>query len=77
MRHQPLDCGCLHFHFIAQDVIFQFHCADRGHHARVIDLRARGISEDQARELRAQLAAFAEEWDSPEMSVYDNYEAHV
>ncbi len=42
-----------------------------------IDLRARGISEDQARELRAQLAAFAEEWDSPEMSVYDNYEAHV
>lgn len=42
-----------------------------------IDLRARGISEEQASELRAQLAAFAEEWDSPEMSVYDNYEAHV
>jgi len=38
-----------------------------------IDLRAHGISEEQASELRAQLAAFAEEWDSPEMSVYDNY----
>ena len=38
-----------------------------------IDLRARGISEEQARELRSQLAAFAEEWDSPEMSIYDNY----
>jgi len=24
-------------------------------------------------DLRAQLTAFAEEWDSPEMSVYDNY----
>jgi hypothetical protein len=38
-----------------------------------IDLRARGISEEQAGDLRAQLAAFTEEWDSPEMSVYDNY----
>ena len=42
-----------------------------------IDLRARGINEDEASVLRAQLAAFAEEWDSPEMSVYDNYEAHA
>ncbi len=38
-----------------------------------IDLRSRGISEKQAADLRAQLAAFAEDWDSPEMSVYDNY----
>ena len=42
-----------------------------------IDLRARGISEEQAGELRAQLAAFAEEWDSPEMSIYDNYATHA
>lgn len=42
-----------------------------------IDLRARGISEEQAGELRVQLAAFAEEWDSLEMSIYDDYEAHV
>ena len=38
-----------------------------------IDLRARGISEEQASALRMQLASFAEEWDSPEMSAYDNY----
>ncbi|MDO8755234.1 MAG: hypothetical protein Q7J80_15160 [Anaerolineales bacterium] len=42
-----------------------------------IDLRARGISEEQASVLRAQLAAFAEECDSPDMSIYDNYDAHV
>ncbi|WKZ46303.1 MAG: hypothetical protein QY306_10845 [Anaerolineales bacterium] len=45
--------------------------------AEGIDLRARGMSEEEASELRTQLAAFAEEWDSPEMSIYDNYEAHV
>lgn len=45
--------------------------------AEGIDLRARGITEEQAGELRAQLFAFAEEWDSPEMSVYDNYPAHA
>ncbi|MBM3179400.1 MAG: hypothetical protein FJZ86_03500 [Chloroflexi bacterium] len=42
-----------------------------------IDLRARGISEEQASALRAQLAAFTEEWESPDMSIYDNYDAHV
>lgn len=42
-----------------------------------IDLRARGIDEEQAGVLHAQLASFAEEWDSPEMSVYDDYEAHA
>ena len=42
-----------------------------------IDLHARGISEEQASALRSQLSSFAEEWDSPEMSLYDNYEAHT
>ena len=42
-----------------------------------IDLRARGINEEQAGELRMQLASFAEEWDSPEMSIYDNYPART
>lgn len=42
---------------------------------RHIDLRERGISEEQAAELRTQLGAFAEEWDSPEMACYDNYDA--
>jgi hypothetical protein len=40
-----------------------------------IDLQARGISETQAAELRAQLGTFAEEWDSPEMGLYDTYDA--
>jgi hypothetical protein len=41
-----------------------------------IDLRAAGIDEGQAAELRTRLSAFAEDWDSPEMSDYDDYEAN-
>ena len=41
----------------------------------LIDLRTRGMNEEQAAELRARLATFAEDWDSPEMSIYDNYDA--
>lgn len=41
----------------------------------LIDLRERGIDEQQAAELRGAMAAFAEDWDSPEMSVYDHYDA--
>ncbi len=40
-----------------------------------IDLVARGIDEAQAADLRARLVTFAEEWDSPEMDIYDNYDA--
>jgi hypothetical protein len=40
-----------------------------------IDLRTRGISEAEAAELRDRLAAFVEDWDSPEMEIYDNYDA--
>jgi hypothetical protein len=40
-----------------------------------IDLRSHGIDAAEAGELRGRLAAFAEEWDSPEMSAYDNYDA--
>lgn len=40
-----------------------------------IDLQARGINEAQASDLRARLATFAEDWESPEMSLYDNYDA--
>ena len=40
-----------------------------------IDLQTRGIDEAQAAELRARLRSFAEEWDSPEMDLYDNYDA--
>jgi len=40
-----------------------------------IDLRERGIDEAQAAELQAKLGAFAEEWNSPEMEIYDQYDA--
>ena len=39
-----------------------------------IDLRERGIDEAQAAEMRARLASFAEDWESPEMNIYDNYD---
>jgi hypothetical protein len=36
-----------------------------------IDLRERGIDESQAGDLRRRLSTFAEDWDRPEMNVYD------
>jgi hypothetical protein len=36
-----------------------------------VDLADRGIDEHQAADLRSRLAAFAEDWDQPEMDVYD------
>ena len=36
-----------------------------------IDLRARGIGEAQAADLRWRLKTFAEDWDRPDMDVYD------
>lgn len=42
---------------------------------RSVNLRARGIDEAQAAELRARLATFAEDWESPEMDIYDDYDA--
>ena len=39
-----------------------------------IDLQDRGIDEAQAADLRARLQAFAEDWDSPEMAAYDDYD---
>ncbi len=41
---------------------------------RTIDLRAEGIDEKQAADLRARLATFVEDWESPEMDVYDDYD---
>jgi hypothetical protein len=40
-----------------------------------IDLASQGINEAQAEILRANLATFADGWDNPEMSIYDNYDA--
>ncbi|MDM9583396.1 hypothetical protein [Nostoc sp. GT001] len=40
-----------------------------------IDLASQGINKAQAEILRSHLATFADDWDSPEMSIYDNYDA--
>ena len=40
-----------------------------------VELRERGINEAQAAELRAQLETFAEDWNSPDMDLYDDYDA--
>ena len=37
-----------------------------------IDLQKRGIDEAQAADIRARLVSFAEDWENPEMSIYDN-----
>ena len=36
-----------------------------------IDLREHGISREQAADLRARLSTFAEDWERPEMDIYD------
>ena len=46
-----------------------------GNGAATVDLQAHGIDEQQAAELRARLGAFAEDWNSPAMDSYDNYDA--
>jgi uncharacterized UPF0146 family protein len=40
-----------------------------------VDLVAQGIDRDQAQALRTSFATFREDWESPEMSIYDNYDA--
>jgi hypothetical protein len=40
-----------------------------------VDLQARGIDAHQAADLRRRLAPFAEDWDLPEMNVYDELPA--
>jgi hypothetical protein len=39
-----------------------------------VDLRARGIGQEQAADLRSRLGVFIEEWESPEMDIYDDYD---
>jgi hypothetical protein len=39
-----------------------------------VDLRAQGIDQNQAAELRSALAPF-EDWDEPEMDIYNDYDS--
>ena len=40
-----------------------------------VDLRTRGIDAVAAAKLRSRLERFADDWDSPEMTAYDHYDA--
>lgn len=40
-----------------------------------IELSDYGINRLQAEALRSKLGSFADDWNSPEMSIYDNYDA--
>lgn len=42
----------------------------------LINLRAHGVDEQQAAELQSRLSSFAEEWNSPEMNIYNDYDNH-
>jgi hypothetical protein len=39
-----------------------------------IDLRSRGIDKVQAADLRERMRTFADDWESPEMDIYDDYD---
>jgi hypothetical protein len=39
--------------------------------AQSVHLADRGISPEQAADLRARLASFVQDWDRPEMDIYD------
>ena len=43
--------------------------------SNAIDLQKRGMDKAQVADLRKRLTTFAEDWESPEMSIYDNYDA--
>ena len=42
---------------------------------KTIDLASQGIDKAQAAILRTSLATFAEDWNSPEMTIYDDYDS--
>ncbi len=41
---------------------------------KLIDLTSLGVDEDQTADLRARLQTFVEDWERPEMDVYDDYD---
>lgn len=42
-----------------------------------IDLRERAIDEHLATEIRTRLTTFVEDWDAPELDIYDKYESNI
>lgn len=44
---------------------------ERAREYRAVDLQTRGIGGAQAADLRSRLSTFAEDWNRPEMAIYD------
>ena len=42
--------------------------------SNTIDLASQGIDQAQAEVLRTSLGTFAEDWNNPQMSIYDDYD---
>lgn len=42
--------------------------------SNTIDLTSHGIDQAQAEVLRTSLGTFAEDWNNPQMSIYDDYD---
>jgi hypothetical protein len=42
--------------------------------SNTIDLASQGIDKAQAEVLRTSLGTFAEDWNNPQMSIYDDYD---
>ena len=59
---------------IAQELI-AWAIRNEFHSQRSVSLEDYNINAAQAAELRASLASFAEDWNQPQMDVYDNYDA--
>jgi hypothetical protein len=44
--------------------------------SNTINLPTRNIDKSHAADLRTRLSTFAEDWEKPEMNIYDNYDAN-
>jgi hypothetical protein len=42
-----------------------------------IYLKSRGINEEEAKNIRDNLAVFSDDWNREEMNIYDDYERHT
>jgi hypothetical protein len=49
--------------------------SDKTQPSRSNNLRAWGIDEAQAADLRFRMKTFAEDWDDPEMDIYNDYDS--
>ncbi|MDM8558519.1 hypothetical protein [Candidatus Parabeggiatoa sp. HSG14] len=44
--------------------------------SKMINLQTRNIDKSHATDLRTRLSTFAQDWEKPEMNIYDDYDAN-